>query len=426
MGRDSSMVMSAAQMARMSHLLEQALALDEAGRKRWLEALAQDQRDLEPALRRALLSQNRSGIEALATLPKIAAAAGEEKVESRLRPAMMVGPYRLIRQLGAGGMAEVWLAQRADGAYKRNLALKLPTALDLRADIAKRFARERDILAGLEHPNIARFYDAGISQEDLPYLAMEYVQGEPITQWCDTHLVEVRDRIKLFLQVLDAVQYAHARKVLHRDIKPSNILVTGSGQVRLLDFGVAKLLADEETQTQLTQLYGQAFTPEYASPELIRGDRVQQASDIYSLGVVLYELLSGTRPYRLKAKTPLVALERAVAQTQVPRPSSQITLEGAMARATTVKKLLRQLRGDLDAIALKALQRDPADRYSSAEALADELQRHLSKEPIQARLAHPLYLLSRFVLRHRSSITATAVVVALLAAVLGFALTRAA
>jgi len=143
----------------------------------------------------------------------------------------MVGPYQLIRQLGTGGMAEVWLAQRADGAFKRSLALELPTAMDLRPDIAKRFARERDILAGLEHPNIARYYDAGVSQERLPYLAMEYVHGEPITQWCDTHLVEVRDRIKLFRQVLDAVQYAHARKVLHRDIKSANILATGSGQL---------------------------------------------------------------------------------------------------------------------------------------------------------------------------------------------------
>ena len=418
------MVLSAAQMARMSHLLEQALALDEAGRKRWLESLSVEQRDIEPALRRALLSQNQAGADALATLPKLAAATGKEKVGSGLQAATMIGPYRLVRQLGAGGMAEVWLAQRADGAYKRDVALKLPTAMDLRADISKRFARERDILAGLEHPNIARFYDAGLSKEGLPYLAMEYAHGEPITQWCDTHLVEVRDRVKLFLQVLDAVQYAHARKVLHRDIKPSNILVTGSGQVRLLDFGVAKLLADEETRTQLTQLYGQAFTPEYASPELLRGDRVQEASDIYALGVVLYELLSGTRPYRLKATAPLGALERSAAQTQIPRPSLQISAEAAMARATTASKLARQLRGDLDAIALKALQRDLRDRYSGAENLADELHRYLTGAPIQARLAHPLYLLSRFVLRHRSGIATAAIVVLIVAVALGLALTR--
>ena len=420
------MVLSAAQMARMSRLLEQALALDEAGRKRWLQTLSDEHRDLEPALRRALLSQNNTGVEALATLPKIDANEGKEKFKSTFQASAMVGPYQLIRQLGTGGMAEVWLAQRADGAYKRSLALKLPTAMDLRADIAKRFARERDILAGLEHPNIARFYDAGVSQEGLPYLAMEYVHGEPITQWCDTHLLEVRDRIKLFLQVLDAVQYAHARKVLHRDIKPSNILVNGSGQARLLDFGVAKLLADEETQTQLTQLYGQAFTPEYASPEMIRGDRVQEASDIYALGVVLYELLSGSRPYHLKTNAPLGAREHAVLQAQIPQPSSQITDESAIARATTARKLSRQLRGDLDAIVLKALQRDFRERYLSAETLADELQRHLNAMPVNARLANPIYRLSRFVLRHRTGVATTAIVVMLVAVALGYALTRSA
>ena len=338
----------------------------------------------------------------------------------------MVGPYQLIRQLGTGGMAEVWLAQRADGAFKRSLALELPTAMGLRPDIAKRFARERDILAGLEHPNIARYYDAGVSQERLPYLAMEYVHGEPITQWCDTHLVEVRDRIKLFRQVLDAVQYAHARKVLHRDIKSANILATGSGQARLLDFGVAKLLADEETQTQLTQLYGQAFTPEYASPEMIRGDRVQEASDIYAPGVVLYELLSGSRFYQLKTNAPLGALEHAVLRAQIPQPSSQITDESAIARATTARKLSRQLRGDLDAIVLKALQRDFREPYLSAETLADELQRHLNVMSVNARLANPIYRLSRFVLRHRSGVATTAIVVMLVAVALGYALTRSA
>ncbi len=417
------MVLSAAQMARMSHLLEEALPLDEAGRKRWLEGLSDEQRDLEPALRRALLSQDKPGMEALATLPKIAVAGSKGRTESGFQAETMIGPYRLIRQLGAGGMAEVWLAQRADGAYKRNLALKLPTAVDLRADVAKRFARERDILAGLEHPNIARFYDAGLSREGLPYLALEYVQGEPITQWCDTHLFEIKDRIKLFLQVLDAVQYAHVRKVLHRDIKPSNILVTGSGQVRLLDFGVAKLLVDEETQTQLTQLYGQAFTPEYASPEMVRGDRVQEASDIYGLGVVLYELLCGARPYRLKAKAAFGALEHTLPQGQIPRPSSQVTEESAMARATTPRKLSGQLRGDLDAIVLKAIQREARDRYASAEALADDLQRYLSAVPVEARLAHPIYLLSRFAHRHRSRIVTTTVLL-LVAIALGYALSR--
>jgi len=255
------------------------------GRRRWLEQLAPEHRELEPALRQALLPPDEasSGPIQLDTLPKIDA--GDSTTQaSGLEPGARVGPYQLVRPLGAGGMAEVWLAQRADGAFKRDVALKLPMLSRLRRDLAQRFAHERDILAGLEHIHIARFYDAGVSADGLPYLAMEYVPGEPLTAWCDAHKLGLRERIKLFLQVLDAVQYAHARQVIHRDLKPSNILATESSQVRLLDFGVAKLLAEPDEHTQLTQLYGRALTPDYASPELVRGEAVDAVSDIYSLG----------------------------------------------------------------------------------------------------------------------------------------------
>jgi tRNA A-37 threonylcarbamoyl transferase component Bud32 len=230
-------------------------------------------------MRRALFPEagRASDADALATPPKIDAG-GYTQAASGLQAGELVGPYRLIHPLGAGGMAEVWLAQRADGAFKREVALKLPALARLRKDLASRFVRERDILAALEHPNIARLYDAGVSAEGLPYLAMECVHGQPLTAWCDGHQAGVRERLKLFLQVLDAVQYAHGCHVLHRDIKPSNILVTDSGQVRLLDFGVAKLLAEEEEHTQLTQIYGQALTPEYASPELLRGETLLSRS----------------------------------------------------------------------------------------------------------------------------------------------------
>jgi serine/threonine protein kinase/TolB-like protein/Flp pilus assembly protein TadD len=418
------MALSISQMARMARLLDEALALDETGRRQWLEALAPEHRDLEAALRRALLPDGAEAADAdrLGTLPKLEVG-GATGAVGTLRPGDRVGPYELVRPIGAGGMAEVWLAQRADGAFKREVALKLPMLTRLRKDLASRFVRERDILARLEHPNIARLYDAGVSAEGLPYLAMEYVRGEPLTGWCDAHCLGVRERLNLFLQILDAVQYAHGHHVIHRDLKPSNILVTESGQVRLLDFGVAKLLAEPDDETQLTQLYGRALTPEYASPELVRGEAIEAASDIYSLGVVLYELLCGSRPYRLKAGASAGLLEQAIATAQVERPSTRIGPEAGSTRGTTPQKLARRLRGDLDAIVLKALAKEPSERYGSASELADELQRYLRGEPVEARPARLSYRFSKFVLRHRTAVPAAAALVLLFAA-MGYGLIR--
>ncbi|HEY0802256.1 MAG TPA: protein kinase, partial [Steroidobacteraceae bacterium] len=409
------MTLSISQMALMSRLLDEALPLDALERRAWLAALPPEHQHLAEYLRDALLPGDAQGshVEALSDLPKFAFAEPASAVAaSGLQSGARVGPYELIRLLGAGGMAEVWLARRADGAFKREVAFKLPMLGRLRADLEQRFARERDILASLEHPHIARLYDAGIDPQGLPYLSMEFVQGETLTNWCDANRLEISARLELFLQVLEAVQYAHEKQVIHRDLKPSNILVTESGQVRLLDFGVAKLLeADEADLTQLTSVYGRALTPDYASPELLCGGPVDARSDIYSLGVLLYEMLTGVRPYRLKSAASIGMLEQAIATVDVKKPSTQQEQEAIAARNTTPEKLARQLRGDLDAIALKALAKQPSERYASAAALAADVRRYIDGKPIGALPPRFTDRLSKFLRRNRTmaGVAATAI-----------------
>ena len=421
------MALSIPQMARMSQLLEKALALDEAGRRAWLERATQEHPDLAAALREALLpgAAQAAELKVLMSLPKLDAAdEASAPAASGLEPGARVGPYELIRLLGAGGMAEVWLARRADGAFKREIALKLPM-LNRKAGLEARFVRERDILASLEHPHIARLYDAGVDPQGLPYLAMEYVQGALLTDWCDAHRLGIPERLRLILQVLEAVQYAHEKKVIHRDLKPSNILVTDSGQVRLLDFGVARLLEAEETdQPALTSVYGRALTPDYASPELLRGDPIDARGDLYSLGIVLYELLTGTRPYRLKSAASIGLLDQAIATLEVKKPSMQLEQSAVATRASTVERSARQLRGDLDAVVLKALAKDPAQRYPSAAAMAEDLRGYLTGKPIRAQPARLSYQLRKFVLRNGALLGVSAVALAAILATVGYALYR--
>jgi serine/threonine protein kinase len=409
------------QMALMSRLLDEALPLDEVGRRLWLVDLSPEYQDLAQALRAALLPAETEGAEfqSLDRLPDL----WEVGAESNLQPGAKVGPYELVRSLGSGGMAEVWLGRRADGAFKREVALKLPLLKQLRQDLAQRFARERDILASLEHPHIARLYDAGIDDSGRPYLAMEYVQGQSLTDWCNAHRLGLSDRLQLFMQVLEAVRFAHTKQVIHRDLKPSNILVTQSAQVRLLDFGVAKLLeADESDEPPLTGIYGRALTPDYASPELLRGELVDVRSDIYSLGVLLYELLTGIRPYRLTGAAAMGLLEQAIGALEIKKPSVLHSLPASTDRMFANKVWARRLRGDLDAITLKALDREPTKRYQSAAAFAEDIERYLAGKPIDALPWRITDQVSKFALRNRLAVTLSAGALAAIILTVGYTL----
>jgi eukaryotic-like serine/threonine-protein kinase len=406
------MKISATTWNTLSKLLDEALDLEPAARTTWLERLQISDPELASSVQKLLAAHATSETaDVLAGLPSIdnlTGASSEQKSQLGLSAGDRVGPYLLKRELGAGGMADVWLAERADGAFARDVALKLPRINRLRKDLAIRFSRERDILARLEHPHIARLYDAGVTSDGLPYLAMEFVDGEPITTYCDNQRMPIKARLELFAQVLDAVQFAHANLIIHRDLKPSNIIVGNDGRVRLLDFGIAKLLVDDESiaETQLTQLSGPALTPDYASPEQIRGEPLSTASDVYSLGVILYELLTGKRPYRLKLATP-AQLEQAIIDSDPTPPSARILQEASKEDRREARRRAKVLEGDLDTIIMKSLQKKTSLRYATATELALELKRHLAFEPIHAKRESGWYSFKKFVRRNRFPVAGT-------------------
>ena len=330
------------------------------------------------------------------------------------RAGVRVGPYMLERMLGEGGMGQVWLASRADGLYERKVALKLlrPGLAD--TSLRQRFDRERDILARFAHPFIARLLDAGIADDGQPYLALEYVQGEPITAYCRQRELPIASRLDLFRQVCDAVSHAHANLIVHRDLKPSNILVTPDGHVRLLDFGIAKLLDVESKPAEQTRTGVRAFTLHYAAPEQIRGEPVTTMTDVYSLGVVLYELLTGRKPYRLKRQTD-AEWEEAILDGEPLRPAQAAArAPGADTRPYAPARLARELAGDLDNIVLKALAKEPGQRYVSAEALSQDLLAYLRGRPVRARGLGWGYRARKYLRRHRWAIAASASILALL------------
>ncbi len=348
-----------------------------------------------------------------------------------------IGPYQIEQELGRGGMSTVYLARRDDGQFDQRVALKLVRSGVDEAARSERFRSERQILASLNHPNVARLFDGGVTPGGRPYLVMEYVEGEHIDRHCDARTLSLKERLDLFQTVVETVQYAHGNLVVHRDLKPSNILVTEDGQVKLLDFGIAKLLGvDEETPaTSATQTGLRWMTPEYAAPEQIKGDRVTTATDVYQLGVLLYHLLTGHGPYRL-GQTSTYEIERAVVEEEPTRPSTivgqveevmlgeatvRITPEAvSQMRATELRALQRTLSGDLDAILLKALRKEPEQRYATAEALAADLQRYREGRPVRARRGTWSYRARKYAQRNAWGLAAALVIAAL---VIGYAAT---
>lgn len=333
-----------------------------------------------------------------------------------------VGPYRLLSLIGEGGMGVVYKAERADGLFDQKVALKFVKRGMDTAQIVRRFQAERQILARLQHDNIARLFDGGVSDDGLPYFAMEFVDGIPIDQYCDTHRLSIDERLDLFAVVCKAVLYAHANLVVHRDLKPENILVTADRQVKLLDFGIAKLLDVDDEQTQLTQVGHRVLTPGYASPEQLAGNAIGTSSDIYSLGVVLYELLAGQRPFDVIEREPNDPTEPQKPSTLVEKvmKKSDTAKTISSARNTHPDKLRRRLSGDLDVICLKSLRHDPDRRYRSVEAFADDIQRHRDGLPVLARPDSVGYRFKKFVGRHQGGVVTGIGVLMLIVSIVSF------
>ncbi len=336
---------------------------------------------------------------------------------------MQVGPYRLIERIGDGGMSVVYRAERADGHFDRHVALKLLPRYFETDRRRARFRAERQILADLQHPNIAGLLDGGVTDAGRPYLVMEYVDGVPITTYCATHDLPLDDRLDLLRAVCGAVQHAHQRLVVHRDLKPANILVTDTDEgprVMLLDFGIAKLLdtTDATRTLPMTRTGEHWMTPEYAAPEQVRGDAITTATDVYQLGVLAYELLTHERPFDVSGK-PLTEVERIISETTPARPSTALRSHVAEPDVQVVLPAARdawrrRLRGDLDTIVMKALRKEPTRRYSSAEAFADDLDRFLNGHPVHAHSATVRYRMQKFVQRHRTGVALTAAAAVLL------------
>jgi non-specific serine/threonine protein kinase/serine/threonine-protein kinase len=399
--------------------LDEALGLEPSARRAFLEQIGRDDPELHDELVSLINAADRAGDNFLDGSAAAGMVGREMSLPSRV--GRRIGPYRLDQLIGSGGMGEVYRAVRVDGDFTMQVAIKLiPAGRDTRFVIA-RFKAERQILAGLEHPNIARLLDGGSTEDGMPYLVMELVEGLPIQQYCDQRQLDLAARLRLFLQVCGAVQYAHQRLVIHRDLKPNNILVGADGVPKLLDFGIAKIFALDDTRpvAQETLTVLRQLTPDYASPEQVHGQPITTVSDVYSLGVILYELLTGARPRNGREDGGEAATQgEAVRPSRAVRRRTGESAGGAAPGGHSVPfPPWRQLRGDLDNIVLMALRTDPARRYASVEQLAEDIRRYLASKPVIARADTWAYRATKFLRRHAVGATAAAAIfVAILAA----------
>src|ERR1700683_1686442 len=406
----------------LSPYLDQALAMTDDERGAWLSSLGEQDPALAAQLVQLLdehrvLAQEGFLENRRFALPNCSGLAGQT-----------IGPYTLISQIGQGGMGSVWLARRSDGRFERQAAVKFVNIALAGRATEERFKREGSILGRLAHEHIAELVDAGVAPAGQAYLVLEYVQGDPIDQYCDQHKLDLEARIRLFLDVLAAVAHAHANLIVHRDIKPSNVLVATGGEVKLLDFGIAKLLEDEGSSaaaTQLTLEGGGALTPQFAAPEQVTGGAVTTATDVYALAVLLYLLLTGQHPAGPGPHSPTRPV-KAITETEPLRPSDTVLSANAESvaekRATTPDKLRRMLRGDLDTILVKALKKNPQERYASVTAFADDLRRYLKHETISVRPDTFAYRTTKFLRRNRTPVALSTIAVVLVIGSLSTAL----
>jgi serine/threonine-protein kinase len=433
------MEISPEQWGKLKEMFRTAIEYEPQQRAAFLDQVCLDSPDLRREIESLLASHD--GAANFIETPVFA-----ENVKALVEPrsesveGQRVGHYQLIREIGRGGMGMVYLAERADDQYQQLVAIKVVRRGMDTDDIVRRFRNERQILAALEHPNIARLLDGGTTEDGRPYLVMEFVEGTPVTDYCDNHRLTTNERLELFRTICAAVQHAHQNLVVHRDLKPSNILITPDGTVKLLDFGIAKVLNPELSalESELTRTEMRVLTPDYASPEQVRGEKLTTAADVYSLGIVLYELLTGHRPYR-STRTPPHEFARLICEREPTRPSTavnqiEVVTHGeskpqttitpefvSRARDTQPDKLRRRLSGDLDNIVLMALRKEPRRRYESAAQFAADIERHLNGLPVIARKDTFAYRTSKFVGRHRVGVAAAAAV--LLALLAGLAAT---